>query len=196
MLSRRSGRCNNEKVRGGRSTTSYSDYSKKQCHRIRKSIRDECETALGFLGLYDLIPTKVEFYNFEEGKHEVVSLMDDQEFIENSFVLEHSENTTLTDNQLDVPFLYSLKSRIDFLNKKWNILPTPGPATGAQMKISDSLHDQLKRLHETGVNLDDNIKIKVSGDGTRVGKMLQLFNVTYTIINEEKVLCLKKGTTW
>ena len=31
-----------------------------------KSIRDESHTALGFLGLYDLIPTKVEFHNFEE----------------------------------------------------------------------------------------------------------------------------------
>ena len=143
--------------------------------------------------------------------------MDDQEFIENSLVLEHSENTTLTDNQLDdislmlyvkdkfhisdlawrevsqlandVPSLYSLKSRIDFLNKKWNILPT----SGVQMKLSDSLHDQLKRLHETGVNLSDIIKIKVSGDGTRVGKRLQLLNVTYTIINEEKIAMSEKG---
>ena len=207
--------------RGKEHNKSYSEYSEKQRRRIRKSIWDECETALGFLGLYDLTLTKVEFYNFEEGKHEVVSLMDDQEFMENSLVLEHSENTTLTDNQLDdislmlyvkdkfhisdlawrelsqlandVPSLYSLKSRIDFLNKKWNILPSPGPATGVQMKLSDSLHDQLRRLHETGVDLNDIIKIKVSGDGTRIGKRLQLLNVTYTIINEEKIAMPEKG---
>ena len=38
-----------------------------------------------------------------------------------------------------------------------------------------------------------NIKIKVSGDGTRAGKRLQLLNVTYTIINEEKIAMSEKG---
>ena len=37
------------------------------------------------------------------------------------------------------------------------------------------------------------LKVKVSGDGTRVGKRLQILNVTFTIINERSVAATERG---
>ena len=93
----------------------------------------------------------------------------------------------------DIPSLYGIKKRMEQLNSKWNIFSTPGQAEGVQIKLGDSLKDQLERLIEDGVELTENVKIKVSGDGTRVGKRLQILNVTYTILNEGKVAMSEKG---
>ena len=43
------------------------------------------------------------------------------------------------------------------------------------------------------LNNTDTLKIKVSGDGTRIGKRLQLLNVSYTIINEGAVAASLQG---
>ena len=37
------------------------------------------------------------------------------------------------------------------------------------------------------------IKIKISGDGTNIGKRLSVVNITYTILNEDKVAMSEKG---
>ena len=57
------------------------------------------------------------------------------------------------------------------LNTKWNLKPTPGDTEGIQISFEKSLSEQIERLKNTGeLNPGDIIKIKVSGDGTNVGK--------------------------
>ena len=93
----------------------------------------------------------------------------------------------------DMQSLYSLKNRLKLLNSKWNIFPTPGDTEGVQMRLADSLKEQIEKLLDKGVILSDKIQIKVSGDGTRVGKWLHLLNVTYTIIDEGDSAMSDKG---
>ena len=40
----------------------------------------------------------------------------------------------------------------------------------------------------------DILKIKLTGDGTRIGKHSQLLNVSYCIINEGKIAATEKDT--
>ena len=92
----------------------------------------------------------------------------------------------------DLPFTYSIKKRI--LNTRWNVLPTPGTADRVQMKLKDSLIEQTQRLiKDKKLENCNTLNVKVSGDGTRIGKRLQLLNVTYTIINEGNVAMSEKG---
>ncbi len=45
------------------SRKSFSDYSARSKYQIRNELRGECQAALDFIGVYDLIPTKVEYYD-------------------------------------------------------------------------------------------------------------------------------------
>ena len=80
-----------------------------------------------------------------------------------------------------MPKLSQITKRINELNTSWNLICTPGEAEGVQVKFEDSLRKQLTRL-----DLKENtIKVKLSGDGTQIGKRLKIVNFTYTILNEK-----------
>ena len=200
----------------------FSEYSLRHKHRIKSELKSECQVALDFLGLYEMIPTKVEYYNHLEGSYEIVNLVDESE-LDSSLISDDSTEVRdeITDEQLDNVFLmlyvkdkfqisdkawqelsvqakdlpskYSIKKRIELLNTQWNVFPTPGAAEGVQMKLKDSLMEQTSRLlKDKKLNNCNSLKIKVSGDGTRIGKRLQLLNVTYTIINEGNIAMSEK----
>ena len=200
----------------------FSEYSLRHKRRVKSELKSECQVALDFLGLYELIPTKVEYYNHLEGSYEMVNLVDESE-LDSSLINDDSTEVRdeITDEQLDNVFLmlyvkdkfqisdkawqdlsvqakdlpskYSIKKRIELLNTQWNVFPTPGAAEGVQMKLKDSLMEQTSwLLKDKKLNNCNSLKIKVSGDGTRIGKRLQLLNVTYTIINEGKLAMSEK----
>ena len=41
--------------------------------------------------------------------------------------------------------------------------------------------------------MNTKIKVKISGDGTNIGKMLKIVNVPYTILNERDIAMSEKG---
>ena len=160
----------------------------------------------------------MENYNHLEGSYETMSLIDKHELMD-SFVAEEVDE--LTDDQLDnvslliyvkdkcqisdkawqelsfqfkdLPSTYSIKKRIERLNTQWNVFPTPDTADGVQMKLKDSLIEQTQRLiKDKKLENCNTLNVKVSGDGTRIGKSLQLLKVTYTIINEGNVVMSEK----
>ena len=80
----------------------FSENLERSKRRIKNQLKSDCQVALDFLGLYELIPTKVKYYNNLEGSYETMSLIDEHELM-NSFVTE--EVDVLTDDQLDNVFL-------------------------------------------------------------------------------------------
>ena len=198
----------------------YSEYSERSKYRIKNEIKEECQSALNFLGLFDLVPYQVKFYDPIGEVFDSFSLIDEEEFNHN--FLGQDEMDSENSDQLDeinmllyvkdkfnisntawqelsiisggLPSAYSLKKRIDSLNKHWQISSTPGDSVGVQVKIEDGLKDQAKRLlEENKIEPNETLQIKLSGDGTRIGKRLQLFNFTYSIINEGKCAATEKG---
>ena len=107
-----------------------------------------------------------------EGSYETLTLIDEAELKDSTIIDEaHDE---ITDEQLDnvylllyvkdqfqisdkawhelsvqtkdLPSTYSIKKRIELLNKQWNVFPTSGTTEGVQMKLKDSLMEQTSRL--------------------------------------------------
>ena len=93
-----------------------------------------------------------------------------------------------------LPNTHSIKKRINELNSKWNLKPTPGDAEGVQLGFAESLQEHIVRLQKNGeINDGETIKIKLSGDGTNIGKQLTVVKFTFTILNEKDVAMAEKG---
>jgi hypothetical protein len=87
-----------------------------------------------------------------------------------------------------MPRSYKIKERIQEVNRKWNLFQTPGNTVGVQQKIRCRLETRLKVLIEKGLikpsHEHNKIRVKLSGDGTNVGKHLHVINVSFTILEE------------
>ena len=118
------------------------------------------------------MPYQIKFYDPVGEVFDSFSLIDEEEF-KHSFLGEEEESNENSD-QLDevnmllyvkdkfnisnkawqelsiisggLPSTYSLKKRIDSINKHWQISSTPGDSIGVQVKLEESLKDQAKRL--------------------------------------------------
>ena len=154
--------------------------------------------------VYIIVATKVDVFNEDTGKLETFSLLEEGElpFIDNTekemtdkelddlnmwmylkdnFNISNEAWREFSVKAKDMPKLSQITKRINELNTSWNLSCTPGEAEGVQVKFEDSLRKQLTRL-----DLKENtIKVKLSGDGTQIGKRLKIVNFTYTILNEK-----------
>ena len=94
----------------------------------------------------------------------------------------------------DMPTKYKIAKHINELNSNWRLTAAPGEAEGIQISFYESIKEQIARLQKNGTfKMDATIKVKISGDGTNIGKRLKLENVTYTILNEKDAAMNEKG---
>lgn len=89
----------------------------------------------------------------------------------------------------EMPRHYKLKRRIKELNSLWNITPAPNGILGVQQSLEDRLFIRISRLLKTApedaaFKKDGTIRVKLSGDGTRIGKRLHVTNFTFNILDE------------
>ena len=98
----------------------------------------------------------------------------------------------------EMPRHYKLKNRIVELNKLWNIRPTPNGMHGVQQSLQERLEVRVKRLVETtpsdaAFKVNRKVHVKLSGDGTRIGKRLHVVNFTFTLLDEGIKACTYEG---
>ena len=62
-----------------------------------------------------------------------------------------------------------------------------------QISFKESLEEQIARLQRKVDLEQDVIQVKISGDGTCIGKRLKLVNITFTILNEKETAMSEKG---
>ena len=67
------------------------------------------------------------------------------------------------------------------MNKK-----SPGETEGMQISFKESLEGQIFNLQGKEDLKGDIIKLKISGDGTCIGKRLKLVNITYSFLNKKR----------
>ena len=193
----------------------YSISNERHKRRLRNQFKSECEEVLTFFGLFDLIPTKVQYFDINSNQTEVLQLVDR---LPNEIVNESFYNPVDTDQismllyikdkfaigdkawrELSmvckgVPSLYSIKQLVSSLNKNWVVFPTPGDSDGVQVGFKESVTKRLIQIENNGTfDICDVLKIKISGDGTNIGKRLKVVNITYTIINENHFAMSEKG---
>ena len=76
------------------------------------------------------------------------------------------------------------------LNCKWDLKPTPGKAKGVQISFKECIKDHISRLHRGVVKAGNIIKIKLSGEGTIIGKRIN--NICCKAINFTQAIFLAR----
>ena len=91
-----------------------------------------------------------------------------------------------------LPSYYTVNNRLKSLNKQWVVYPTPGCADGVRIEFKESLLMQVEHHLRNRLITGNILKIKLTGDGTRIGKHLQLLNTSYCI-NDGEIAATEKG---
>ena len=116
-------------------------------------------------------------------------------YIKDRFNISNEAWHELATKTKQMPNNYKIEKKLKELNAKWNLQPTPGQAERVQLSLRESLEEQEIRLQGKGVfHMNTKIKVKISGDGTNIGKRmgltltkgtnigkrLKIINLTYT----------------
>ena len=172
---------------------------------------DDCEASLAFLGLHNFIATKVEVYNENNQQYETINLINEDEidpssdtetitneeideinlllYTKERFNISNDAYHELSMTCKELPRLWKVQERIKSLNRKWKFSETPGNTIGVQQNIRERLTERVEHLLKNSLPTDSivqnkKIQVKLSGDGTNIGKRLHVVNVTFTILDE------------
>ena len=191
--------------RGPNKGKKFNEYTKRHQERVRRQLTSDCEGSLSFLGTYDFVATEVKVFNTSTEEYEVFKLIEsdnvprpeeDANLLDHINLLLYTKDRFGISNQAyhelsmvckEMPRSYKIKERIQEINKKWNLFKTPGDSIGVQQSIKCRLETRLKVLIENGQmnhSPHNKLRVKLSGDGTNVGKHLHVINVTVTILEE------------
>ena len=99
-------------------------------------------------------------------------------YIKNKFNISNKAWPEVSMFSSKLPSYYTLNNHLKSLNKQWVVYPTPECADGVQIKFKESLLMQVERLLRDRLLSGNILKIKLTGDGTRIGKHLQLLNIS------------------
>ena len=88
----------------------------------------------------------------------------------------------------DLPKSYQVKKLAQILNSEFEIKPAPNKILGVQQSLRVRLTSCLNRLVEKaamdGINFPTTIKVKLTGDGTRIARGYSIVNFAFTILED------------
>ena len=196
----------------GRKRSMASDYeafSDRHKRRLVAQRKVSCSSALHWLENNGYIPLRVEVKNIQTGSTESIELNTKEVFGQNAesitdddlqiinmmlFVKDKYNISSRAYHELakickSMPRYYKVQQRIAELNLLWNIKPTPNNTCGVQQSLQDRLRQRVQHLHHT-TSLDApfrknlSLHVKLSGDGTNIGKRLHVVNFSFTLLEE------------
>ena len=87
-----------------------------------------------------------------------------------------------------MPRQHKLRERIAALNTLWKIKPTPNNTQGVQQSFKDRLKIRIAHLSTSSDAsfVEKEVQVKLSGDGTKIGKRLHVVAFTFTLLEEEQ----------
>ncbi|XP_069103679.1 uncharacterized protein [Argopecten irradians] len=174
-----------------------SDCTNSYVSKIRKSEIGECKKALQFFESDEC--SVVEVTVIRNGKKEILSLVDDSDvssekildmnmliYVLDTFHISRSGYHELSMLFKSLPRSFSVSEQIHLINSSFNIRETPD-GLGVQQSLRERIMAVVKKLIEQdSCNFEDTLHIKISGDGTKVGKKLHVVNFSFTIMNEAR----------
>ena len=88
----------------------------------------------------------------------------------------------------DLPSSSQVRKLTTSLNSQFNIKNTPNNITGVQQSIKERIEHRIKYLIQqnslVGKPTLSTIRIKLTGDGTQIGRGLKVVNIAFTVIDE------------
>ena len=197
--------------RGHSRTKSVGEYSCSHLRRLKRKRRESCELSLTWLDREGYIATKVELLNTETGEKQSLCLnkeqcnllfgpdadvADENDFdiinmmllVKDQYQVSGSAYHEFTKICKEMPRHYKLKRRISELNSLWNIKPTPD-GSGVQQPLEDRLIERIAYLlqhtsDDAPFKSTGTVCVKLSGDGTNIGKRLHVVNFGFTLLDE------------
>ena len=207
--------------RGRANAKSFEDLSDRQQRRLKRQRTGNCCDSLGWLELEGYTPIKLEVRNNRTGMTETLaldretalnlfghganSLTDDQKdtismmlYVKDRYNVSNDAYHEMSRICRSMPRQYCLKQRIAELNKLWNIKPTPNGVVGVQQSLEDRLRVRITHLHKTAsadakFRTTKTVNVKLSGDGTNIGKRLHIVNFTFTLLEEGRLAYSSDG---
>ena len=191
--------------------TSPSKYSRSQKWRYQTSVVDEIKDSLAFLGYHGYEPLSVKVKNKHGIIEELVVENDKPQsdtrnlkkftdedlnevnlliYVKDKFCVSNEALHELCMVQTNMPRSNRIFSRIKELNSECKLRPTPDPIDGVQQSIQDTISDNIRGLvasapSDSLVNAEHIVRVKLSGDGTNIGKRMSVENFTYSLIDHE-----------
>lgn len=198
--------------RGRSSSKDFSDYSKSHQRRLKRARTRKCEDSLLWLHQEGLTPLAVDVKNRSTGRTEKITLdrgemeeifgpdeLTEENIdilnmillIKDQYNISSSAYHELTQICKALPRTYRVKERIKELNSHWNIRPTPHGTVGFQQSLEDRLRIRVQKLlkdsnSDSKFVHDRTLRVKLSGDGTKIGKRLHVVNFMFTLLDEGK----------
>lgn len=188
----------------------FHQYSPKQKRRHRVDFKEDSNLFLNaFLSEYGLVPTEVTLFDPNTNLKESLELcpqpgapsLSSTETLKKCLWAKEKYNISdVAYRELsailskNMPRLYQLQKHIQEINEEWQVFPIektePGTEnnsiTGWQVHVKDLLIERAQKLIETHPHLD-HLDVKLSGDGTCVGRSLSLVQMSITILQEGQV---------
>ena len=200
--------------RRGRCYKPEEEYSESHRRRLKKQRTESCTQSLSWLEDQGFIPVSVTVRNMLTGREEAIQLCDreldelfgqcddlDKDsldtvnmmlFIKDWYNVSDGAYHELAKVCKEMPRQYRLRQRITELNSLWNIRPTPNNTNGVQQSLKDRLIVRIRHLikssgtHDSPFMREKLIRVKLSGDGTKIGKRLHVIAFTFTLLDEDQ----------
>ena len=176
----------------------------------RKQIQSDIQQSLLFLKDEGACATSVTLVHTESRHTEIINLQPntlptspEQDEVDNHmnmvlyvkkrFGLSNSAYHELSMVCQDLPRSWKLKDLTKKINSKWDIKPCPGN-DGVQQSLESRLKERVSHLLQEGkVKSGDTLQVKLSGDGTKVCRKLNVINFAFTLLNEGEIAMSPKG---
>ena len=128
-----------------------------------------------------------ELFRHEEVDEDDVDAVNMMLYIKDWHNVSHEAYHELAKLCKEMPQHYRLKQRISELNSLWDIKPTPHDTHGVQQSIEDRLRVRMQTLIKSSDKdakfiIDKTVSVKLSGDGTKIGKTLHVVIFTFTLL--------------
>ena len=116
-------------------------------------------------------------------------------YVKDRFGLSDSAYHELSMICQSLPRSCKLKELCKHLNSQWEIKACPG-YNGVQQSLSARLQERTKHLIDNKkIYSGDVLRVKLSGDGTKICQKLNLINFTFTLLNEDTAMSSKGNHT-
>lgn len=174
-------------------------YSARQKTRRRAVFFQDVKRALQLIGIPECEITHVEIRN-QCGKVQKIKIsggddtdtITDEDVASINMVAYLKEKHLISDDAYHdlamifkgLPRSYKVRERMEKLNDLFDIKPVPGKFAGVQQSIFSTLSHRIEfdMQNNDCVFDDDTIRVKISGDGTRVGKRCHVLTFGYSIM--------------
>ena len=204
--------CSTPRTRG-RSYKPEEEYSESHKRRLKRQRTKSCSQSLSWLEDQGFIPLTVMVRSVSAGKeathlcdHDMLELFGQSSDMDNdtldtvNMMLYIKDWYNISDGAYhelakvckEMPRQYRLRERITNLNKLWKICPTPNNTQGVQQSLKDRLKIRISNLIKTSCDPNSPfmqeklIRVKLSGDGTKIGKRLHVIAFTFTLLDEHQ----------